>query len=170
MFSYTYSQQGSTGQHFFLSIFRRQLQGTTASHRLGARIVANPDTVSQPALWLVKHSDNVSGDSQLRTRRQSPGGGWGNFPDPDVLLRWSSRLYGNVIRQLGVSKRFPRPKPTSGDLSGQPAHPFVRVADHSGAVPRNPPKITQSVVLILSIWSCPNASRSRRRMSPGSGP
>ena len=30
----------------------------------------------------------------FRTRRQSPGGGLGNFPNPDVLLRWSSHLYG----------------------------------------------------------------------------
>ena len=84
---------------------------------LGARIVPNPDTVSQPALWLVKHSDNVSGDSQL--------------PDtPPIARRWFGQLpksrrpvtlvlppLRNVKRQLGVSKRFPGPKPSCEDQS-----------------------------------------------------
>ena len=32
------------------------------------------------------------------------------------------------------SRKLPVAKPTSGDLSGQPAHPFVRVADNTSAI------------------------------------
>ncbi len=33
-------------------------------------------------------------------------------------------------------QEMPGCKPTSGDLSGQPAHPFVRVADFSSPIMR----------------------------------
>ena len=49
-------------------MFAANNSGDNGGHRLGARTVPNPDTVSQSALWLVKHSDNVSGDLNFRTR------------------------------------------------------------------------------------------------------
>jgi len=88
---------GQHGAAFSLLHFPPPTSGDNCGHHLGTRIVPNPDTVSQPALWLVKHSDNVSGDLNFRTRRQSPGGGLGNLPNPDFLLRWSSHFYGILI-------------------------------------------------------------------------